>query len=172
MNHRLTPVELKERLAVQPDLLLIDVRTPIEFDEVHIPGSRNIPLGRLSLTTLGGVEGRRIYLVCRSGRRSEIAAEKLANVGITATVRVSGGVDAWVASGFPVYRGSNGVISLERQVRLLAGVVLLAALGLGFGVHPGFLALVAAVGLEMIFAGITDLGGFGLFLANAPWNRR
>lgn len=172
MYQRLTPVELKERLAAQPDLLLIDVRTPVEFDELHIPGSRNIPLGRLGLASLGPLDGRRIYLVCKSGRRSEIAAEKLANVGVTSTVRVSGGVDAWAASGFPVYRGANGVISLDRQVRLASGVFVLAGLALGFSVHRAFFAVAGLVGIDHIFAGLTDRSALLSWLAAAPWNRR
>lgn len=172
MNHRLTPVELKERLAAQADLLLVDVRTAVEFDEVHIPGSRNIPLARLSLSALGPIDGRRIYLVCRSGRRSEIAAEKLANVGVITTVRVSGGVDAWLASGFPVYRGANGVMSLDRQVRLTVGLLALASVVLTWLVHPYFLGLVAASGVELTVAGLTDLSFLGALLAGAPWNRR
>ncbi len=67
---------------------------------------------------------------------------------------------------------SRPVISLERQVRITAGTLIVAGVGLGWFVHPGFLGLSAFVGAGLIFAGITDICGLCLLLAKLPWNKR
>jgi predicted branched-subunit amino acid permease len=64
------------------------------------------------------------------------------------------------------------VISLERQVRIVAGALVLAGVVLGYFVHPGFIRLSAFVGAGLVFAGITDWCGMGLLLAKLPWNKR
>ena len=63
------------------------------------------------------------------------------------------------------------MISLERQVRIAAGSLVVLGTALGAFVHPGFLALAAFVGAGLVFAGITDTCGMGLLLARMPWNR-
>ena len=67
-------------------------------------------------------------------------------------------------------RGAK-VISLERQVRIAAGLLVLVAVTLGWLVHPAFLGLAAFVGAGLVFAGVTDTCGMGLLLARMPWNR-
>jgi predicted branched-subunit amino acid permease len=64
------------------------------------------------------------------------------------------------------------VISLERQVRIVAGSLVLIGAVLGWLVHPGFYGLAAFVGAGLVFAGITDFCGMGLLLARLPWNSR
>ncbi len=69
-------------------------------------------------------------------------------------------------------RGEVKVISLERQVRIAAGAIVLTGVLLGWRVHPGFFGLSGFVGAGLIFAGITDWCGMGLLIAKAPWNQR
>jgi hypothetical protein len=84
-------------------------------------------------------------------------------------VNVEGGTRAWVACGLPVTRGKKAV-SLERQVRITAGALVLLGVGLGF-VHPAFFGIAAFVGGGLLFSGLTDTCGMGLLLAQMPWNR-
>jgi hypothetical protein len=71
-----------------------------------------------------------------------------------------------------VTRGAAGVISLERQVRIAAGSLVLTGVLLAYFVHPGFIALSAFVGAGLVFAGVTDWCGMGLLLAKLPWNQK
>ncbi|TNE90988.1 MAG: rhodanese-like domain-containing protein [Deltaproteobacteria bacterium] len=82
--------------------ILVDVRTPAEFAEGHVPGAVNIPLDEIGGRTseLESHKDGEIYLVCRSGGRSARAAGELAAKGFD-TVNVSGGTLAWQASGRP-----------------------------------------------------------------------
>jgi rhodanese-related sulfurtransferase len=170
------PADLQQLLQREPDLALIDVRTPVEFAEVHVPQAINAPLDQLDPNAI--IESRHwpidqpAYLLCRSGARATKAAEKFAKAGHDIGVVVEGGTLAWIEAGLPVNRGTTKVISLERQVRIGAGSVVLLGLILAWLVHPYFIGLSGFVGAGLVFAGITDWCGMGLFLAKAPWNSR
>ena len=85
-------------------------------------------------------------------------------------VNVEGGTQAWVQAALPVVRGEK-VISLERQVRIAAGLLVLIGAILSYFAHPYWLALPAIVGAGLTIAGITDSCGMGMLLAKMPWNQ-
>ena len=168
----ISPQELQRRHDAGEPLRLIDVRTPVEFREVHIPFAHNRPLDALRADAVSAerAEGQPLYVICRSGKRAQKACEKLAAAGQTNLVNVEGGTQAWEQAGLPVSRGKKA-ISLERQVRICAGFLVFAGALLGLLVHPGFLAIPIFVGAGLLFAGITDTCGMGMLLARMPWNR-
>lgn len=153
---------------------LIDVRTPVEFREVHVENARNVPLDELDPAAVvkarNGSQEEPLYLICRSGSRGRQACEKFIAAGYTNVINVEGGTLACVESGLPVVRGKKA-ISLERQVRIAAGSLVLLGALLAWLVHPAFIGLSAFVGAGLVFAGITDTCGMGLLLARMPWNR-
>jgi rhodanese-related sulfurtransferase len=168
------PQELNAKYNRGEPVELIDVRTPVEFREVHCTFARNVPLDQLDpqalLAERPGAANQPIYLICRSGSRGRQACEKLIAAGFRQVVNVEGGTLAWVEAGLPVNRGKKA-ISLERQVRIAAGSLVLLGSVLGALVHPGWIGLAAFVGAGLVFAGITDTCGMGLLLAKMPWNR-
>jgi rhodanese-related sulfurtransferase len=172
----ITPPEMNNLLAAEPDLFLLDVRTPVEFAEMHVSQARNEPLAGLRPKVLldsGRLpKDRPVYLICRSGGRAAKAAQKFTADGFDQGVVVEGGTEAWIAAGFPVKRGEVKIISLERQVRIAAGTLVLIGVLLGYFVHPAFIGLSAFVGAGLVFAGVTDWCGMGLLLAKFPWNKR
>ena len=169
----ISPQELAQCHQAKP-VELLDVRTPVEFQEVHVKFARNVPLDRLDpaaiLQSRNGKAGEPLYVICRSGGRSLKACEKLAAAGVTNVVNVEGGTLACIEAGLPLVRGRKAV-SLERQVRIAAGTLVLTGVALGLLVHPGFFGLSAFVGAGLVFAGITDTCGMGMLLARMPWNR-
>ena len=171
-----TPTELQNLLNTKPDLSLLDVRTPVEYAEVHVSHACNEPLDGLQPTVLfesGRLrKGQPIYLICRTGGRAAKAAERFAKEGFDQGVVVEGGTEAWIAAGLPVKRSVAKVISLERQVRIAAGTLVLTGVLLAYFVHPAFVGISAFVGAGLIFAGVTDWCGMGLLLAKLPWNTR
>jgi rhodanese-related sulfurtransferase len=172
----ITPAELQHLLETQQGLVVIDVRTPVEFAEVHVPQARNEPLDQLNpqaLVAAGQVTKEQpVYLLCRSGGRAAKAAQTFLTAGLDNPVVVEGGTLAWIEAGLPVTRGVVKVISLERQVRIAAGSLVLVGVLLAIFVHPYFIGLSAFVGAGLVFAGITDWCGMGLLLAKLPWNSR
>jgi len=174
MNASIRPHELEKLRQAGEQVDLIDVRTPAEFREIHATPARNVPLDRLDPAELASGphgDGRQpVYVICRSGSRGKIACDKLAAAGIEQVVNVEGGTQAWTDAGLPVVRGKKA-ISLERQVRIAAGSLVLLGVGLGVLVHAAFLSLAAFVGAGLVFAGITDTCGMALMLARMPWNQ-
>ena len=155
-----------------PEGLLVDVRTPAEFGQAHAPGATLLPLSDINDKAVSDLSaGKPVYLMCQSGKRARQAAEKIEKAGVNAVSVIDGGMNAWEAAGLPVQRGRT-MMSLERQVRIAAGILVLSGVVLGYFVHPLFYALSGFVGAGLIFAGITDTCGMGLILARMPWNMR
>jgi rhodanese-related sulfurtransferase len=151
---------------------VIDVRTPVEFAEVHVPQARSVPLDELKPGSLQLAKEQSVYLLCRSGQRATKAAEKFAKEGFTQPVVVEGGTLAWIEANLPVTRSAVKVISLERQVRITAGAIVFTGVILARFVNFNFIWLSGFVGAGLMFAGITDFCGMGLLLAKMPWNKR
>ena len=165
--------QLNAKLQSGKKVALIDVRTPAEHGEVHIPGSLLMPLDRLDAAQVkasAGPDGQCV-LICRSGNRAGQAYEKLKAAGCDNLSILDGGVIAWEGAGLAVERGEKA-ISLERQVRIAAGLLVLTGVILGTWVHPAFYGISAFVGAGLTFAGITDWCGMGMLLAKMPWNQR
>ncbi len=169
----ITPAELYRLRSEGEPVELIDVRTPAEFREVHVEFARNVPLDQVTrVATAPSEHGspNSLYIICKSGSRARRAAEKLTHAGSERTVVVEGGTEAWVDAGLPVRRGKKA-ISLERQVRIAAGSLVVLGVVLAATMHPYFVALAGFVGAGLIFAGVTDTCGMGMVLARMPWNR-
>ena len=178
MSQTLSPAAFERLLAAQPGLPLLDVRTPAEYAGTHVVSARNEPLDRLTPAAIQSlydsgvlVPGKPVYLLCQAGKRASLAAAAFAAAGHDDGVVIEGGLAAWEAAGLPVLRGTGGVISLERQVRIGAGSLVLLGVLLGHFVCPGFYWLSGFVGAGLVFAGVTDFCGLALVLAKCPWNR-
>lgn len=158
--------------ATRDGALFLDVRTPAEFREAHIPGSVLHPLGGLDVAAVQELlGGRKCVLVCRTGTRARQAAGTLREAGIAELRVLDGGIQAWEAAGLPLNRGRKG-ISLERQVRIAAGALVFLGAVLGYFIDPMWIALSGFVGAGLVFAGITDTCGMGMLIARMPWNTR
>ena len=156
----------------ETDIDLVDVRMPSEFREVHAEGAINVPLDSLDPKAVArSINGSKpIYVICKGGNRSRKAVQNFYEAGVENAVNVDGGTMAWVDAGLPIVRGKKA-ISLERQVRILAGFLVLLGSVLGLFVHEYFIGLSAFIGAGLMFAGITDTCGMGMMLAKMPWNR-
>ena len=111
-----------------------------------------------------------LHLICQSGGRSAMACQKLETAGYEAVVNLEGGTSAWQAAGFPVVEGKKAM-SLERQVRIAAGSLIVIGAAIGYFVHPGGFGLSAFVGAGLVFAGLTDTCAMGMMIAKMPWNQ-
>jgi rhodanese-related sulfurtransferase len=167
------PELLLQQLASGCTVMIVDVRTPAEFREAHVGFARNVPLDRFDAAKIAaGRNGsaQPLYVICRSGNRATQACEKLLAAGCSNVVNVEGGTQAWERAALPLVRGQQ-TMSLERQVRIAAGSLVVVASALGFFVSPYWIGLAAFVGAGLVFAGITDTCGMGMLLARMPWNQ-
>ncbi|AFL88505.1 Rhodanese-related sulfurtransferase [Terriglobus roseus DSM 18391] len=149
----------------------IDVREYAEFGAGHIAGSTLVPLGTLSLTCQAWDETDRITLICKSGRRAAQAKEALVSKGFASVAVLEGGMDGWIAAGSPVVRAERAPWAMERQVRVVAGSLVLLGMIMGFLVSPWLYLLSAVVGAGLVFAGVSNTCMMASLLAKFPWNR-
>ena len=165
-----SPQELQAALAAPAPPLLLDVREYPEFAAGHLKGARLIPLAEIERRTGELPKNQTIVAMCRTGRRSAEVAATLARLGYTNVSQLTGGVMAWEQAGFPLEKEAHAPWALERQVRLVAGLLILLGLGLS---HIWPLAIVLAwfVPLGLVFAALTDSCMMGMLLAKLPWNR-
>lgn len=162
---------LNEFLESDIDVRLLDVRTTGEFESAHLPGAYNVPLDQLRehASELRRVQSP-VVLICQSGGRARQAEAMLREAGMKDLHLLEGGMNAWLAAGQSIQRGGKTRISLERQVRILAGslIALFSLLSLKF---PLLAWVPALMGCGLVFAGITDTCGMALLLAKLPYNR-
>ncbi len=168
------PQQLHSIRDKDPSAKLIDVRSPAEFEEVRAVGAINVPLDRFKAAEVisqhGLSDDNAVYLICKMGGRSQKACDLLTGAGLVSAVNVTGGTDAWVANGLPVQRGQKQKFSIQRQVQLVAGSIVLVGALLSF-VHPWWVFLSAFIGAGLVFSGLTNTCGMGSVLAMMPWNQ-
>ena len=169
----ISPAKFAELCQHGQKVELIDVRTPVEFREVHVEFAKNVPLDRLEPSAImqarNGTAQESLYVICRSGGRGQQACEKFQKAGFTNVINVEGGTIACVDAGLPLVRGKKAM-SLERQVRIAAGSLVLIGFGLSF-IHPALIGLSVFVGAGLVFAGVTDTCAMGMLIARMPWNQ-
>jgi glyoxylase-like metal-dependent hydrolase (beta-lactamase superfamily II) len=149
--------------------LLLDVRSPIEFESERIDGAVNVPLDVLPARLDEIPESTDMVVICRTGVRATIAAETLARAGRRARV-LDGGVQAWRRARLPLREGRKR-LPVDRQVQLIAGLMVLTGVALGTLVNPWFLGIAAFFGAGLTFAGATGTCGMALLLMRMPWSR-
>lgn len=166
------PAEFRVRLAASPRPRILDVRTPGEFESVHMSGAYNVPLDRLGehAREIREQVASDVVLVCQSGNRARNADELLKKHGMTNVHVLEGGMNAWLAAGYDVVRGPARM-SLERQVRILAGTIAAVGGALATFTHPLFGLVPLVIGSGLVFAGATDRCGMAHLLAKLPHNR-
>ncbi len=161
-----------DKLAQAEAPFVIDVRTEAEFAECHVAGAKLYPLQDFNIQGVleDAGESDQIFVLCKAGGRAKQAAEKLAKVARQSVFVVSGGTDACVNIDVPHVVGKASM-SLERQVRIAAGTLVVLGVVTGAMLHPGFFGVAAFVGAGLVFAGVTDTCAMGMILARMPWNK-
>ena len=172
----ITVDELKVRHDSDDSLELIDVRTPAEYSAVHVKFAENFPLDQLDITAIQQSRhspDQPLYVICKMGGRSAKACQKFIEAGVENVINVQGGTDAWVNAGYDAVRSMKKVIALDRQVRIVAGTLVVAGVALSAAVEPAWIGLVIAgfIGAGLMFSGITDTCGMGTVLSKMPWNK-
>jgi rhodanese-related sulfurtransferase len=84
---------------------ILDVRTPEEWDEVHIPGSTLIPVEELEARVNEVPRDQQVVVVCRSGNRSAVGRDILNSADFDQVTSMAGGLNAWRAEGFDTVSG-------------------------------------------------------------------
>ena len=154
--------------------LVIDAREPNEFKNEYIEGSINIPLSELICSASGIIkhyEGKKITLMCRSGKRASIAKDELLKINPKLDVETfEGGISLWRAQGNPtVFKKLS--FPIIRQVQIIAGFLVVLFSLLAVFIQTSFIYFAIFIGCGLMVAGLTGFCGMAVLLAKMPWNK-
>lgn len=158
------------KLLMAKGALLIDIRNADEFLREQIATAKNIPLPAIPTIKIG--EGHSaVIFQCKTGHRTSVNANILAEASQCDAFVLEGGIDAWKAAGLAVTTNRNQPIEMMRQVQIVAGSLALLGTVLGFALNPAFYAVSAAIGAGLMISGISGTCAMARVLKMMPWNR-
>jgi len=167
----ISPHEVSSLLKQDPRTKILDVRSALEFSQLHIEHSLNIPIDMISAKINELSQSRQNYLVlCHTGNRAAMAADMLIQSGIHTVKVMEGGIVRWQKEKLPVIKGQGGM-SLERQVRLIAGSLVLLGIIMSWLLNWTFIFVSVFVSSGLIYAGLTDNCLMGMLLMKLPYNK-
>jgi len=168
----ISPRDALSLLKRDPQAKILDVRSAFEFSQVHIEPSVNIPIDMLSAKINELSQSKQSYVVlCHTGNRAAMAADMLIQSGIHAVKVIQGGIAHWQNEKLPVIKGEGG-ISLERQVRIIAGSLILLGIILSWLLHWAFIFISVFVCCGLVYAGLSDNCLMGMLLMKLPYNKK
>lgn len=170
-SNRVDAATVSSWLSNEKDVKILDVRSSAEFEAVHIPGSYNVPLATLGehATEVARDLSDEVVVVCQSGARAQQAEARLIASGLSGVHLLDGGIAAYQAGGGEVVHGRNRW-DLERQVRLVAGSLVLAGTIGSLKFRP-LLGVAGGIGAGLSFAAATNTCAMGKMLLKLPYNR-
>lgn len=169
---RLSVEDLGLRLSSPENYLLLDVRTPAEFETSHIPGSINVPLGLIekhAADLSSSLEGD-IVVICRSGARARKAQQYLEAVGVNRLYVLDGGIEAWKKDPQQPVKSGATRWDLERQVRLVAGSIVGLSV-LASAKVPAAKWVAGGIGAGLTYAAVSNTCMMGNALMKLPYNQ-
>lgn len=170
----MSPSEFAQR-ASQGKVVLLDVRTPVEYAQVHATPAISEPLDQLKPEQAAARHGLgkqdTVYVICKSGGRAKTAGQKFLDAGFENVISVDGGTDAWVAANLPVVRSQSKTLPLQQQVFITIGLMVLTGVALGYFLRPEWLIISVIPGCGLIFAGLTGFCPLATMMSKMPWNQ-
>jgi len=166
-----SPKTASEKLGGE-NTILLDVRMDQEVSEISVDETefRHVPLQSLG-RAIGSLQAdAEYYMLCRSGKRATMAANQLLQNGFGNVNVIAGGIMAWEKANLPVTK-TAGPISLERQVRIAAGSLVLIGSLLSLVVNTWFIIIPMFVGCGLVFAGVSNTCMMGTMLMKLPYNK-
>lgn len=155
------------------DDLILDVRRPFEHEKMSLAAPHwFVPLEQLKLAQFvkeHNLDGSKtLNILCRTGKRAAVAAEKFKRLGFKNVAVIKGGILNAQKEGLLIIRYQT--LSINRQIRLTAGLIVLIGLIAGLWMPP-FLWLSALMGIGLVLSGITGRCALGDILCKMPWNK-
>ena len=162
---------LRQLRHAEPNLRLLDVRTGGEYETVRIPGSYNVPLDTLGqhVEDLADVE-HPVVLVCQTGGRATQAHSKLTSAGKHNLHILDGGIAGWQASDGDVVHGDSDRWAMDRQVRGVAGTIVVTAMALSTRI-PAAKWIAGGIGAGLTFSTASNTCAMGTMLSKLPYNK-
>lgn len=153
--------------------VVIDIRSADEFAQAHIPGAIHLEAERIDVDAARKLAALKPIFCCASGRRTAMLMSRLEGAAGSEALAIDGGLASWQSAGYPVNRaaGAPSVPSIQRQVMIAVGTVLLLITALSYAVWPPLYIAAGFIGAGLLFAGVSGTCMLALLLMRMPWNR-
>lgn len=167
----LSPLAAKN--LIEQGAVLIDIRDHAEYLREHIPDAHSVSLTDiLAGKTVQNAEQQTIIFHCQSGTRTTQNASTLIRAASPAPVLLmTGGMNAWKNASLPTVQDKKQPLPVMRQVQIVAGILILSGVALGYAVDSRLFLLSGFVGAGLLFAGVSGWCGMAKLLYTMPWNR-
>ncbi|NIA70704.1 DUF2892 domain-containing protein [Pelagibius litoralis] len=152
--------------------ILVDIRESDEFAREHVPSAHHVPLSGFDAADFPEEHDKVAIFHCASGARTAEAAPHILGTAFAEVYQLNGGLAGWKKAGLQTIVNRKMPISIQRQVQMTAGMMVLIGVILGFAVSPWFFALSGFVGAGLTFAGLSGTCAMATLLGLMPWNRR
>jgi rhodanese-related sulfurtransferase len=143
--HEIYPANVAEKIKNGEDIVLLDVRTLEEYEEVHLENALLLPVQELSANSLAGIglgenmKDKEIIIYCRSGARSKTAYDIMKSLGYTNIKSSAGGMIHWEEDNYPFTEvGEYKERTIEEQVQTSSPKITVDRTLHKFGVIPQF----------------------------------
>jgi len=168
--HEIYPGDAAEKIANRKDIILLDVRTPEEYEEIHLQNAFLLPVQELSQQTLDEIglgrdmKDKEIIIYCRSGARSKTAYDIMSSLGYTNIKSVAGGMIHWEEDEYPftetgAYTGARLMNGSDTKASGSGPRIALDRTFHDFGVIPQYGGVVEAVfTVRNEGAGVLEIG--------------
>lgn len=164
-------VDVKKMLDAG-EIILIDVREPLEYTEEHLAKAQLFPLSHFRAESLPDPAGKKLVFYCHLGRRSAMAALKWGeHSAISEVYSLKGGIAAWKEAGLPTVADSVASSKIERQTYVFSGIFILLGLACALFVSEWLLIIPAIIAILLIVSGVIGHSLFSFLLSMFPWNR-
>ncbi|NQY42152.1 MAG: rhodanese-like domain-containing protein [Legionellales bacterium] len=166
--------KILQKWLEKDEAVLIDVREPIENRTISIKSAINMPLSQVEFSKINIPEHKNKKLVfhCKSGKRSMMACKKILADNIEYDIwNLEGGIIAWEEAGLPVIIPDKKIISIDRQLHISMGMLIIIGMTLGYLYSQAWFILPTIIGLGLLNSGITGWCGFAKLLTKMPWNK-
>lgn len=158
---------------IPADAVILDVRNGSEHTEIALRRKHyfvELPqFDAKSFIKDYGLNGEKICVLCKSGFRASKAARMLEEAGYPNIAIIKGGISSLIGKSGLVYEKT--VMSMERQVRIVAGALVLLGSVLAMSINVWFALLPAFVGCGLMYAGISNTCAMASLLGKLPWNK-
>lgn len=151
---------------------IFDIRETDEYAREHIPGAHLVPLSSFDSAEFPHDRSKIAVFHCGSGQRTAEAAAAILSSGWAEVYQLEAGLAGWKKAGLPTNLDRSAPISIQRQVQITAGSLILLGVLLAWLLSPWFVLLSGFVGAGLVFAGLSGTCAMANLLAWLPYNRR
>lgn len=153
-------------------IIIIDIRSPTEYQYEHIEGAINMTPNDLAALSTIDYHDKIALFHSNTGNRTILNEKLIDQTSFKEKYCLASGLSGWKAANLPTVRPTSAPIDMNRQIQIIAGSLVILGIGLSHLFSPYFIIVSLIPGLGLLISGLTGFCGMAILLQKMPWNRR